>query len=86
MIQIKNYTPTRRLYEINRFRIPFLNSFILSLLVTKKDGYMNPIANPKDFKVTIKVTALTLSSDPNHLFEKFVIEFPKKHYPIPINT
>ena len=56
------------------------------MFVTKKEGNMNPIANPKAFKVIIKVTALTLSSNPNHLFEKFVIELPKKHYPTPINT
>jgi hypothetical protein len=46
---------------------------------------MNPIAYPKDVKVIIKVTALTLSSNPNHLLEKFVIELLKKHYPTPIN-
>lgn len=46
---------------------------------------MNPIANPKAFKVIKKVTALTLSSDPNHLFEKFVIEFPKKALPTAMN-
>jgi hypothetical protein len=46
---------------------------------------MNPIANPKAFKVIIKVTALTLSSDPNHLLEKFVIELPRKQFPTAIN-
>ena len=47
---------------------------------------MNPIANPKAFKVIMNVTALTLSSDPNHLFEKFVIELPKKQLPTAIKT
>jgi hypothetical protein len=32
----------------------------------------------------MKVTALTLSSNPNHLVEKFVIEFPKKQVPTAI--
>jgi hypothetical protein len=35
-------------------------------------------------KVFIKVTAVTLSSEPNHLFEKLVIEISKKHYPTAI--
>ena len=58
----------------------------MSKLATKIDGNRNPIAYPKEFKVIINVTALTLSSDPNNLFEKFVIEFPKKQFPTAIKT
>jgi hypothetical protein len=51
------------------------------MLVTKREGNIYPIPNPKLAIENMKVTAITLSSDPNHLFEKFVIEFHKKQFP-----
>jgi hypothetical protein len=50
------------------------------MLTTIKEGYTFPIPNPKFAKENMIVTANALSSDPNHLSEKLVIEFHKKKF------
>lgn len=50
------------------------------MLTTIKEGYTFPILNPKFAKENIIVTANTLLSDPNHLSEKYVIEFHKNNF------
>lgn len=69
-------------YSARDFTIFALNSSLVSSFLIKIVGILKPTAVPKASATTVQVSAVTLSSAPNHTFANFAGILTKNGYPI----